>query len=213
MGRRCGLGGRLANADDDQVNAAFRSGWGIGTDSAVLKSITFPTADVISQAPDLFQSDLRKPSYTVWVVDYSGSMYGEGKDGVVNGLSQALEPTQAAQSMIQPAEVDVNVLVPFSSTVGSMCTANGSDTSALLLFLVPGIVGIVAGAAVAVLLYLGLALVLKPHARLGNAVASSLPDGEAAAARVADAQALLRDIAQVEAQVHKPSVRDWIRQL
>ncbi|MGN0287762.1 MAG: VWA domain-containing protein [Atopobiaceae bacterium] len=132
VGRRCGLGGKLANPDDDQVKAAFRSDWGISTDSSVLKSITFPTADVISQALVLYQSDLRKPSYTVWVVDYSGSMYGEGKEGVVNGLNQALDPTQAAQSMIQPATGDVNVLVPFSSTVGSVCTANGTDTAALL---------------------------------------------------------------------------------
>ncbi|MGN0287761.1 MAG: 5-bromo-4-chloroindolyl phosphate hydrolysis family protein [Atopobiaceae bacterium] len=81
------------------------------------------------------------------------------------------------------------------------------------VFLVPGVVGIVAGAAAAVLLYLGLPLVLKPQARLGSVVASALPDGEAAAARVADARSLLRDIARIESDVRDQAVRGQIRQL
>lgn len=81
------------------------------------------------------------------------------------------------------------------------------------MFLVPGTVGVVAGAAVADLLYLGLPLVLKPQARLGNVVASTLPDGEAAATRVADAKSLLRDIAQIESGVRNQAMRRQVGQL
>jgi Ca-activated chloride channel family protein len=131
-GRRCGLGGKLSNADDDEVKQAFRAEWGINTDASVLKAITLPTADVMSQALNLYQSELRKPSYTIWVVDYSGSMEGEGKAGVVDGLSQALDPELSAQAMIQPTEDDVNVLIPFSSYVLDTVSAQGSDTADLL---------------------------------------------------------------------------------
>ncbi|MGN0055151.1 MAG: hypothetical protein ACI360_01755 [Atopobiaceae bacterium] len=65
----------------------------------------------------------------------------------------------------------------------------------------------------AVLLYLGLPLVLKPQARLGNVVASSMPGGEAAASRVADAKSLLRDIAQIESDVRNQAARRQAGQL
>lgn len=131
-GRRCGLGGKVKNADDSQVQQAFRAEWGITTSSDVLKAITLPDASVIQQALTLYQTQLRKPSYTIWVVDYSGSMRGDGKSGVVQGLTQALDPAIAEQSMIEPMAGDVNVFLPFSDVVGTPVTAQGTDTSALL---------------------------------------------------------------------------------
>lgn len=132
VGRRCGLGGKLMHADDPEVQKAFSSDWGIVSDASVLKTVPLPAGDVIEQALDLYQTALKKPSYTVWVVDYSGSMYGEGKDGVVAGLKQALDPTLAAASLIQPGSDDVNVLIPFSSTPDAAITATGADTQALI---------------------------------------------------------------------------------
>ncbi len=132
VGRRTGLGGKVVNADDSQVQQAFSPAWGIVDDASVLRSIPLPAADVITQALTMYQTSLKKPSYTVWVVDYSGSMYGEGKDGVVNGLEQALDPSLAAESMIQPTEDDVNVLIPFSTDADQPVEATGSDTGGLL---------------------------------------------------------------------------------
>ena len=132
VGRRTGLGGKVANPNDDQVKATFRADWGISTDSSVLKAVPMPAADVTTSALDLYQTKLRRPSLTIWVVDYSGSMQGEGKSGVVDGLTQALDPTQSKQSMIQPADGDVNVLVPFSSRVMDTATATGTNTQQLL---------------------------------------------------------------------------------
>ena len=52
----------------------------------MLKTITMPSSDIIEQALDQYQTVLRKPAYTLWVVDYSGSMSGKGKSGAVAGL-------------------------------------------------------------------------------------------------------------------------------
>lgn len=132
VGRRCGLGGKLLHADDGEVQRAFSASWGIVQDASALKSIPLPAGDVIERALTLYQTALKKPSYTVWVVDYSGSMYGEGKEGVISGLEQALDSQLAAESMIQPTEGDVNVFIPFAGSAGAPVMAQGSDTSDLL---------------------------------------------------------------------------------
>lgn len=132
VGRRTGLGGRVANPDDDGVKQTFRADWGISTDAGVLKAVPMPAADVTTQALDLYQTKLRRPSLTIWVVDYSGSMRGDGKKGVVDGLTQALDPTESAKSMVQPADGDANVLIPFSSHVINAEVSAGTDTSSIL---------------------------------------------------------------------------------
>ncbi|KAB7789879.1 substrate-binding and vWA domain-containing protein [Bifidobacterium leontopitheci] len=131
-GRRTGLGGALAYATDAKVKESFRAEWGITTGSDSLKAIAMPSATVITKALDVYQRNLRKPSWTVWVVDYSGSMYGEGKDGVVGGLKAALDPRKAAQSMIEPGSNDVNILIPFNSNAMDAIKAQGTDTASLI---------------------------------------------------------------------------------
>ena len=59
-------------------------------------------------------------------------MAGDGKQGVVDGLNQALDPERASQSMIQPADGDTNEVIAFSDRVLGSMTARGSDTSELL---------------------------------------------------------------------------------
>ncbi|KAA8821124.1 vWA domain-containing protein [Bifidobacterium vespertilionis] len=131
-GRRTGLGGTLTYASDAQVQQSFKADWGINTDASALKTIALPAANVIDQALSVYQTALRKPSYTIWVVDYSGSMKGEGKQGVVDGLNAALNPEQAKASRIEPSGKDVNILIPFASKADEPVTANGSDTASLL---------------------------------------------------------------------------------
>ncbi|MBW3079680.1 VWA domain-containing protein [Bifidobacterium sp. 81T8] len=131
-GRRTGLGGTLAFGSDNDVKQSFRAEWGVNTSADALKTIALPSADVISQALTVYQTKLRKPSYTIWVVDYSGSMSGDGKDGVVGGLKAALDPNEAKQSHIEPSDGDVNILIPFSSTAENATRVNGTNTGELL---------------------------------------------------------------------------------
>lgn len=60
--------------------------------------------------------------------------------------------------------------------------------------LVGGVMGIVAGLAVAALLYIGVGELLKPERRLGGMVARLIPDGEAAVERVDAGRALVREL-------------------
>ena len=131
-GRCTGLGGALTYASDGEVKRAFRAEWGINTDASTLKTIPLPAAKTITKALDVYQTALRKPSWTVWVVDYSGSMSGDGKDGVVKGLNAALDPAEAALTHIQPASHDVNILIPFESLPHDPVRADGSSTGSLL---------------------------------------------------------------------------------
>ncbi|KFI95674.1 substrate-binding domain-containing protein [Bifidobacterium stellenboschense] len=131
-GRRTGLGGALTYASDGEVRQSFRAEWGINTDASTLKAIPLPTAKTITKALDVYQTALRKPSWTVWVVDYSGSMSGDGKNGVVKGLNAALDPNESAKAHIQPAGNDVNILIPFESAPHDPVRADGANTGGLL---------------------------------------------------------------------------------
>ncbi|NEG56081.1 vWA domain-containing protein [Bifidobacterium platyrrhinorum] len=131
-GRRTGLGGALTYASDSKVKQAFRAEWGIDTAPSTLKTIPMPAAKTITKALDVYQTELRKPSWTVWVVDYSGSMDGDGKKGVVKGLNAALDPAEAAKTRIQPGSHDVNILIPFESLPHDPIRADGQNTGDLL---------------------------------------------------------------------------------
>lgn len=131
-GRRTGSDGSLAYGQASKVKDSFRKAWGIVTDTSVLRTIAMPSADVIEQALDLYQAVLRKPSYTLWVVDYSGSMSGKGKSGAVKGLQAALDTDQARASHIEPGDDDVNVFIPFNVQAKVEQTVRGKQTAPLL---------------------------------------------------------------------------------
>ena len=96
-------------------------------------TFSMTSATVIDSALNVYQTALRKPSWTIWVVDYSGSMSGEGKNGVVKGLNAALDPDQAKKSYIEPASGDVNILIPFETEAHRPVKATGTSTSDLLM--------------------------------------------------------------------------------
>ena len=131
-GRRTGADGSLAYGRTAKVKDSFRGEWGIDTDTSVLKTIAMPSADVIERALGLYQTVLRKPSYTLWVVDYSSSMSGKGKSGAVKGLQAALDTDQARASHIEPGDDDVNVFIPFNERAKVEQTVKGRQTAPLL---------------------------------------------------------------------------------
>ena len=131
-GRRTGADGALTYGKAAKVRNSFRGEWGIDTDTSVLKTISMPSSDVIERALDLYQTVLRKPSYTLWVVDYSASMSGKGKSGAVKGLQAALDTDQARASHIEPGDDDVNVFIPFNGQAKVEQTVKGKQTAPLL---------------------------------------------------------------------------------
>lgn len=123
---------KAGGQDHDAVWPASSMWISMGDTKHIVKDAASTSATVIDSALNVYQTALRKPSWTIWVVDYSGSMSGEGKNGVVKGLNAALDPDQAKKSYIEPASGDVNILIPFETEAHRPVKATGTSTSDLL---------------------------------------------------------------------------------
>ncbi len=91
-----------------------------------------PSAEVIGEALNLYQTVFRKPSLTVFCLDYSGSMRENGgTDEVRKGMCLLFDQETAGGYMIQAGEKDITVVLPFSSNIFDMWTAEGNDAAEL----------------------------------------------------------------------------------
>lgn len=126
MGRRTGIGGVMGAGDPTIFNAA----WGINVEK-ILTPITIPTANVIEAALNLYQAEFRKPSLTVYCLDFSGSMKGEGSRQLKQAMTLLLDQQQAKMSMLQAAPNDVTVVIPFHSEPAAIWRADGNNPQAL----------------------------------------------------------------------------------
>ncbi len=70
---------------------------------------------------------------TVYCLDYSGSMSGEGNEQLVQAMEQLLIQENARKNFLQASENEVNILIPFNGGVIDTYTAtgNGSELEAL----------------------------------------------------------------------------------
>lgn len=126
-GRRTGLGSKFESAGTKDLDKS----WGIQTDRT-LAPITMPEADVLRKALEVYQSELRKPSLTAWVLDYSGSMSGNGGEyALKDGMSEVLDPTNAKRNLLQAGPDDISIIVPFSSDVLDDYRVQGNDSKTL----------------------------------------------------------------------------------
>ncbi len=124
-GRRISL-----NSVSEQNKSIFNADWGIDTDR-ILSPITMPAADVLMNALNLWQSSFRKPSLTVYCLDYSGSMMGEGNEQLVNAMSQVLLQENAERNLLQAGSGDINIIVTFDSDVLNVYTSESAEPDAL----------------------------------------------------------------------------------
>lgn len=109
-GRRAGYGGLVPYAD----NETFNPDWGIDVNKYI-SPIKYPTTEVINKALDIYQESLRKPTATVFALDYSGSMYGEGKEQLVEAMRTIFDKELSSQLRIQFTESDKVFVIPFDS--------------------------------------------------------------------------------------------------
>ena len=126
-GRRTGYEGVSPENED-----IFRTDWGIQAER-VLSPIRMPSADVLMECLDLYQTQFRKPSLTVYCLDYSGSMEGEGRNQMVEAMAQILIQTNARANLLQASEHEVNLIIPFDGVPRGIYTAagNGSELETL----------------------------------------------------------------------------------
>ena len=126
-GRRTGYEGVSEENHD-----VFRTDWGIQSDR-VLSPIRMPSTDVLMECLNLYQTEFRKPSLTVYCLDYSGSMEGTGRAQMVEAMSQILIQENAEKNLLQASEHEVNILIPFEGYPRDIYTAvgNGSELESL----------------------------------------------------------------------------------
>jgi Ca-activated chloride channel family protein len=127
QGRRTGLVGMGAETADARV---FNPEWGIDL-NRVLTPVRLPSGAVIREALELYQVAFRKPSCTLFVLDFSGSMRGKGEEQVKEAMRTLLTPAIASRYLLQLSPEDVTVVMPYSESVVAEWTLQGNDPNGL----------------------------------------------------------------------------------
>lgn len=118
-------GKRSANGIVREANRPIFEKWGIDLDKT-LSPVPMPQASVIQKALTSFQTEFKKPALTVYVLDFSGSMYGQGHDQMMAALDQVLIPENASQHLLQGTQDDVTYILPFNENVMEAGRADGN---------------------------------------------------------------------------------------
>lgn len=127
QGRRTGLVGFSAEQADPQV---WRTDWGIDLQRSIAP-VPAPSPSVIREALTLYQTELRKPSLTVWVLDVSGSMEGAPMVDLKKAMQLLLDADSAAVNLLQPSSRDVTIILPFNNRAGRPVKFDGADPEKL----------------------------------------------------------------------------------
>jgi Ca-activated chloride channel family protein len=124
-GRRAGLG---INPDPSTIDpAVFNPDWGIDT-TRILTPVKIPDPAVVREALDLYQTAFRKPSFTVFALDFSGSMdESNGEDELKAAMRLLLDQETAAQYLLQASPDDVTVIILFNDLIVREWTLIGND--------------------------------------------------------------------------------------
>lgn len=122
LGRRTGIAGVQNKID----NTVFNPNWGIDGNKTI-SGITMPAADVIRAALSAYQTNLRKPSYTVYCLDYSGSMAGDGLSQLKAAMATLLDQKKASEHLIQAAPDDITQVIAFNHGIISTWSVTGNQ--------------------------------------------------------------------------------------
>lgn len=127
-GRRTWYGGTNANVD----KTVFNPEWGIDTTKYIVP-LKMPGTDIIKKALAMYQTELRKPIHTVFCLDYSGSMSGDGYRDLTNAMTYILDEQKASANLLQYASKDKITVIPFSGRIlGEWHTDNGIETQGII---------------------------------------------------------------------------------
>lgn len=120
-GRRTWYGGVTDNAPQN----IFNPEWGIDT-TKYITPVKYPSIAVINEAFGLYQVELRKPVHVVFCLDYSGSMFGQGFDSLVDAMDYILG-SRATKDYIQFTSGDKIDIIPFESKATEVWSITYSD--------------------------------------------------------------------------------------
>lgn len=126
LGRRTGFGGVIKNADPK----IFNPDWGIDVNKT-LSYIKMPSSEVIYEALNFYQSQFRKPSLTVFCLDYSGSMRGVGEKQLKEAMQLLVKTEKAKRYLLQASEDDITIVIPFSHEIKNIWVVQGNNEKEL----------------------------------------------------------------------------------
>ncbi|GGF66788.1 Ca-activated chloride channel family protein [Mameliella alba] len=110
----------LTASADDLDSSIWNPGWGIDPARAIVP-MPRPEASVISEALALYDTELRKPSLTVWVLDVSSAMNGQP----ITDLKDAMT------GLLQPSPQDVSIVIPYNNNILDPMVIEGDDAAAV----------------------------------------------------------------------------------
>ena len=124
LGRRTGLASVSA--------PIFKAEWGADT-ARILQPFPIPTAEAIRKALALYQTELKRPSLTIYVLDYSGSMHTNGgEDQLSAAMRLLLTPQEASPYLLLTGVQDETWIVPFDATPRALLRTSGAKEGDLL---------------------------------------------------------------------------------
>ncbi len=121
QGRRTGF---ASSSKGDK--AVFNPEWGIDTER-ILSPIRLPSGEVIQEALYLYQTQFKKPSYTIFCLDFSGSMSGEGERQLKEAMRVLFDQEIARKYMLQFGQDDRIVVIPFSDHLYGAWEVQGNN--------------------------------------------------------------------------------------
>lgn len=111
LGRRTGYTGVF-----ESNQSVFREEWGVDT-KRILSPLPTPTAEVLQEALQLYQTNFRKPSLSIYCLDFSGSMSGTGERQLKEAMDLIFDQKKAAEVLLQASEKERNYIFIFNSAV------------------------------------------------------------------------------------------------
>lgn len=116
------VGYAVSNADP----TVFNADWGVRTDEPL--AVDMPKDAVVDQAINLYQTALRPGSYTVYCLDYSGSMEGDGQEQLLVAMKLMLDQTEASRYLLQASPKDTTYVIAFAGNVLAENLVQGNDS-------------------------------------------------------------------------------------
>ena len=126
-GRRVGPLGLSSSTLSEDV---FRPEWCLDVKRAIT-ALVIPEQAVIEQALRAYQGETRRPSEIVFLLDYSGSMQGEGNQQMVEALSNLLLQNKARTFFLETTGKDIFHVVPFNNQPLDKWQASGSSEQSM----------------------------------------------------------------------------------
>ncbi len=109
----------------DADPTVFNADWGVRTDEPL--AVDMPKDTVVEQAINLYQTVLRPGSYTVYCLDYSGSMQGEGQEQLLVAMKLMLDQTEASNYLLQASPKDTTYVIAFAGNILAENLVQGND--------------------------------------------------------------------------------------